>query len=91
MQEKRKRSVAERKIQAEVQISEKAKVQERLLALEAYRRSQGNNAAAQEEVCSLTVQGISSQSVFFETPVRISNYDIFDNSELVAWSEGFTI
>ena len=55
MQEKRKRSMAERKIQAEVQISEKAKVQERLLALEAYRRSQGNNAAAQEEVCSFTV------------------------------------
>ena len=48
MQEKRKRSMAERKIQAEVQLSEKAKVQERLLALEAYRRSQGNNAATQE-------------------------------------------
>ena len=64
--------MAERKIQAEVQISEKAKVQERLLALEAYRRSQGNNAAAQEEVCSFTVQGISSQSVFFETPDRIT-------------------
>ena len=53
MQEKRKRSMAERKIQTEVQLSEKAKVQERLLALEAYRRSQGNNAA-QEEVCSFT-------------------------------------
>ena len=68
MQEKRKRSMAERKIQAEVQLSEKAKVQERLLALEAYRRSQGNNAAAQEEVCSFTVQGISSQSVYFLKP-----------------------
>ena len=60
--------MAERKIQAEVQLSEKAKVQERLLALEAYRRSQGNNAAAQEEVCSFTVQGISSQSVYFLKP-----------------------
>ena len=46
--------MAERKIQAEVQLSEKAKVQERLLALEAYRRSQGNNAADQEEVCCFT-------------------------------------
>ena len=55
MQEKRKRSMAERKIQAEVQLSEKAKVQERLLALEAYRRSQGNNAAAKEEVRSFPV------------------------------------
>ena len=64
--------MAERKIQAEVQISEKAKVQERLLALEAYRRSQGNNAAAQEEVCTFTVQGISSQSVVFEIPDRIT-------------------
>ena len=54
MQEKRKRSMAERKIQAEVQLSEKAKVQERLLALEAYRRSQGNNAATQEEVCRVS-------------------------------------
>ena len=25
------------------------------------------------------LQGISSQSVFFETPAKISNYDIFDN------------
>ena len=25
------------------------------------------------------VQGISSQSVFFETPARINNYDIFDS------------
>ena len=55
MQDKRKRSMAERKIQAEVQLSEKAKVQERLLALEAWRRSQGNNTADQEEVRSFTV------------------------------------
>ena len=32
------------------------------------------------------VQGISSQSVFIETPARISNYDIFDSWELAAWS-----
>ena len=72
MQEKRKRSMAERKIQAEVQISEKAKVQERLLALEAYRRSQGNNAAAQEEVCNFTVQGItpSTQEIIWVKNLR---------------------
>ena len=53
--------MAERKIQTEVQLSEKAKVQERLLALEAYRRSQGNNAAAQEEVCMYKVFKIVSR------------------------------
>ena len=58
--------MAERKIQAEVQLSEKAKVQERLLALEAYRRSQGNNTAAQEEVCSLPVQvNLNQRPLFF--------------------------
>ena len=37
------------------------------------------------------VQGVSCQSVFFETPARVSNYDIFDNWELAAWFQGSTI
>ena len=37
------------------------------------------------------LQGVSSQNVFFETPARLSNYDIFNNWELAAWSQGFTI
>ena len=37
------------------------------------------------------LEGILSQSVFFETPIRIINYNIFQNWELAAWSQGFTI
>ena len=37
------------------------------------------------------IQGTSSQSVFFETPVRISNYDIFKNWGFAGWSQGSTI
>ena len=37
------------------------------------------------------LQGVSILNVFFETPARISNKDIFANLELAAWSQGSTI
>ena len=54
MQNKRKRSIAERKSQTEAEALEKAKIQERLLALDILRKSQDNGTLAREKVCNIS-------------------------------------
>jgi hypothetical protein len=49
MQNKRQQSMADRKFQAATAQAEKAKIQERLLALEAFRRTQRSDTGVENE------------------------------------------
>ena len=63
MQTKRQQSMADRKNQAASAKAEKAKIQENLLALEAFRRKQRSQDGAENEVSGDTI--FSSKATFF--------------------------